>query len=345
MSKIFYSDDIQLLNQYIQKLHFDKAVILADAKTNGFCVPVLKKWIPFFNSLSVITIPDGEQNKNIDVAQFIFNEYINNELSKKSIVFHVGGGVLTDIGAFCASIYKRGIRFINIPTTLLAMCDASIGGKNGIDFLYYKNLLGSVVPAEAIFIHPTFLHTLPQRQIRSAYAEIIKHHVLQGEKAMAQIMNFVEDDFIKNETITNSIDFKNSIICDDMKDDGKRQILNFGHTIGHAIESIGLQKGDNVYLHGEAIMLGMIYESRLSEEINKGKANVTQQLIALKKRFFDEVKADFDINTLEAYILQDKKRDDDIKMSLLNSQQQCEYNISVKMNEVLEAILKCNIEI
>lgn len=345
MSKIFYSDDIQVLSQYIDSLQFDKAVLLADAKTNGFCVPLLKKCFPFFNTLSVITIPDGEQNKNIEVAQFIFNEYINNELSKKSIVFHVGGGVLSDIGAFCASIYKRGIRFINIPTTLLAMCDAIIGGKNGIDFLNYKNLLGTIVPAEAIIIHTAFLHTLPQRHIRNAYAEIIKHHVLQGEEAMAQIMDFVEEDFLKNETIAHSIEYKNSIVSDDMKDEGRRQILNFGHTIGHAIESVGLQNGKNVYLHGEAIMLGLIYESRLSEKINKGKAHVTQQLITLKKRYFEDVNTDFDINELQTFMLHDKKRNGDIKMSLLNEQQICEYNISVKMNDVIEVILECNLEI
>lgn len=345
MSKIFYSDDIQGLSQYIDSLQYDKAVILADAKTNGFCVPVLKKILPFFNKLAVITIPDGEQNKNIDVAQLIINEYLLNGLSKKSIVFHLGGGALSDIGAFCASIYKRGIRFVNIPTTLLAMCDASIGGKNGIDFLNYKNMLGTVVPAEAIIIHPAFLHTLPQRQIRSAYAEIIKHHVLQGEKAMAQIMDFTEEDFVKKEIIMHSIDFKTNITSYDMKDEGKRQILNFGHTIGHAIESVGLQNGKNVYLHGEAIMLGMIYESRLSEIINNGKAQVTQKLIALKKYFFTDVKTDFDINAMQAFILQDKKRDGEIRMSLLNNQQLCEYNISVKMSDVKEVILNCNLEI
>jgi 3-dehydroquinate synthase len=304
------------LVQWVHEGAYDQIIILSDANTHGFCVPVLKKIIPYFANSYSIVIPSGESNKQLDICQLVWQQLFQYQATKHTLLINVGGGMLSDLGGFVASIYKRGIHYINIPTTLLAMVDASLGGKTGIDFEGIKNAIGTFQHPSAVYINPLFLHTLPERVLRSGIAEMIKHALLQGPSQFNRIQHWDKDDFCQSEAIKESVLFKKSIVMQDEHDQQIRQTLNLGHTIGHAIESASLLSTQSL-LHGEAVMLGLIYELMLSHLMFDLPLQNIEQLLWMKQRIFPGLHRIFTFDELIPFIKQDKKNNTNIQMSLL----------------------------
>ena len=262
----FGEDEYQSLNKFISEKNYSNIFILTDTNTNEYC---LKKILPFLatkKTIEIIEIEPGESEKNINTCVEIWNILTELGGDRKSLLINIGGGVITDIGGFVASTFKRGIDFIHIPTTLLAMVDASIGGKNGVDLGNLKNQIGVINVPKMVLVDTDYLSTLPQNEMRSGLAEMLKHGLIFDSNYWTQFKELSTIDFNDfDELIHRSIEIKNEIVMQDPTENGVRKALNFGHTLGHAIESYFLEnKNKKTLLHGEAIAVGMILESYIS---------------------------------------------------------------------------------
>lgn len=250
------------VNQYLRKQKPSSVFILCDENTLQHCLPILIRACPLLAEAEFIEIEAGEKSKSLDISALIWQTLIENGADRQSLLVNLGGGVVSDLGAFCASIYKRGIPYITIPTSfLLAMVDASVGSKTGIDFMELKNILGTFAPPKGVFIFPDFLQTLPDRE-ESWFGEVYKMALVQSASLWKQLrqnngLNIPES------IIAKSITLKNNVVKKDPFDQHLRQTLNFGHSIGHAIESVYLRTQQPL-LHGEAVVCGMIMESHLA---------------------------------------------------------------------------------
>ena len=237
-----------------------KLFILVDENTKENC---LNDFIRRVNitSYNLIELYSGENNKTLDSINKVIKILIENNADRNSLIINLGGGVISDIGGFTASCYKRGISYINIPTTLLSMVDASVGGKTGVNFLGLKNIIGSFYTPKAVLIDINYLKTLNEKELFSGYAEMIKHRCIEGNN----ILEFLKKGTYSLDEIKKSISIKNKIIIKDLKENGDRKILNFGHTIGHSIESYFLN--ENIFItHGECVAIGMICEYYLAKK-------------------------------------------------------------------------------
>jgi len=251
---------------FLQEENYSSFYILVDGHTKEYCLPVFNAKINLEKNGTVITIPSGEESKNLETCAYVWNELAKFKADRNSILITIGGGMLTDIGGFIASTFKRGIDFINIPTSLLGMVDASIGGKTGIDFNGLKNQIGLFVNPKMVVMDTNYLKTLPKRELISGMAEIIKYGLTYDKNlwtSVKEITNFTNIDL--SELIHRSIEIKNEVVTKDPKEQNLRKILNFGHTIGHAIETYFLQsKTKETLTHGEAIAVGLICETFIS---------------------------------------------------------------------------------
>lgn len=260
---IFFTKNNGTLKSWLTSKNYSKIFVLSDENTRRDCLPIWND----LKACSKITIPAGEKHKNLTTCELIWNFLLENKADRKSLLILLGGGVVTDMGAFCASTFKRGIDFINIPTSLLAQVDATVGGKTGIDFQFQKNMIGLFASPQAIFVNSLFLKTLPDKELKSGYAEMLKHGLLNHKNYWNQLLSYDSNDLASLEAlIFESINFKKSVVEADPFEKGHRKILNFGHTIGHALESYFLQKNIEV-THGEAVAWGMIAEIWLSNKI------------------------------------------------------------------------------
>lgn len=241
---------------------YPSVCIIADENTHRDCLPILAQQLG--GRYPVIRVPHGEEHKNLDTCRYIWQRMLDLGLGRRSLVINLGGGVVGDMGGFCAATFKRGIAFVQAPTTLLAQVDASVGGKLGVDFLGAKNMIGVFRQPEAVIIDPVFLKTLPEREIRSGYAEILKHALIADKEqwqTLPQPKNWKAVDWTV--IIEASVGVKRRIVELDPLEAGIRKALNFGHTIGHAVESVYLGT-DSRLLHGEAVAVGMVCEAYLS---------------------------------------------------------------------------------
>lgn len=254
------------LGKLVDTNAYSKVFILVDENTLELCYPKFAQNFATRAHIEVIQIDAGEQYKNLDTCHGVWRALTELGADRKSLLITLGGGVITDLGGFVAATFKRGIDFVNIPTTLLSMVDASVGGKTGVDFRNLKNQIGLFVNPEMVLIDPNFLHTLDPREIRSGTAEIIKYGLTYDQFLYNEIANNNELNII--DLIHRSIEIKNEVVLEDPKEKGLRKILNFGHTIGHAIESYFLESTDKENLtHGEAIAIGMICECYISSKL------------------------------------------------------------------------------
>ena len=251
------------LAKVLESYPTSRLFILTDDHTHTCCLPLIESSLKH-RDYHVCQIRPGEPFKVITTAIGIWQDMTSAGLDRHSIVINLGGGVIGDMGGFCAATYKRGIKFIQVPTTLLSQVDASIGGKLGIDFDGYKNHIGVFQSPLAVLIDPVFLDTLSDRELRSGYAEVIKHSLIADGGHWPELSHIHD---LRNADwytiIRRSLEVKRKIVIADPYEKGIRKVLNFGHTLGHAIESHFLQSG-MPFLHGEAIAAGMIYEARLS---------------------------------------------------------------------------------
>ncbi len=254
-----------LLEQLIER-SYSQVFVLVDENTEKHCLPILTKTL---FDVKVIKIASGEEHKTVNNLQIIWDELIKNQADKQTALINLGGGVIGDIGGFAAATFKRGIDFINVPTTLLAMVDSSIGGKLGVDYLGIKNAVGIIKNPSSVFVSADFLATLPKRELLNGFAEIIKHGLVAMEEYWEKVIRIKNIDAESmSQLIHGSIKVKTQIVKKDPLEDGLRKVLNFGHTIGHAIESYSLIHDKNPLKHGEAIAIGMICEAFLSKEHN-----------------------------------------------------------------------------
>ena len=265
--KIYLGDIWTEVNTFLSENTFSKIAVIVDENTAKNCLPILKTNV-VDHSFNLIEISSGEKNKTITTCESIWQRMMEHSLDRHSLVINLGGGVIGDMGGFCAATFKRGMTFVQIPTTLLAQVDASIGGKLGIDFNEVKNAIGLFQNPKAVFIDPVFLKTLPYKELRSGFAEIIKHGLIADVKLWNDIVA-VEDiyGFEMEDLIYRSLLVKQSIVEQDPFEKGIRKVLNFGHTIGHALESVALNSNKPL-LHGEAIAIGMLCEAWLSQKEN-----------------------------------------------------------------------------
>ncbi len=298
-------------------LEYSEVAILVDENTRKDCLNKLPK-IP--NS-KVIEIKSGEKNKNISTCNFIWQELTNHNFSKNSLLINLGGGVIGDMGGFCAATYKRGIDFIQIPTTLLAMTDASIGGKLGVDLLALKNQIGLFTNPKSVLIYPDFLESLPLNQLKSGFAEVLKHALISNKNLWNKLLNTSFEKLNWNEIILLSVEIKNKIVLSDPKEKGERRKLNFGHTYGHAIESFYLKKSTPI-LHGQAIALGMLIESKMSSLSESEKVEITAFILSNFTLPYNPAK-----NQLINFMRNDKKNlDEKINFTLLDGIGSCTIN-------------------
>lgn len=253
------SDD---LLAFLDKKKYSKLVVLTDENTATYCYPLLQKQLP---EHAMITIKAGEEAKNLETCTVVWQGMTDLALDRHAATIVLGGGVLGDMGGFCAATYKRGIDFILVPTTLLAQADASIGGKLGIDFNHFKNHIGVFQQPALTLLHSGFLKTLPEAELRSGFAEVIKHTLI-SDKAMWEIISQRSlHEQMWNELVRHSVEFKARVTTEDPKEKGLRKILNAGHTVGHAVESYLLGSGHRI-LHGEAIAIGLIAENYIARQ-------------------------------------------------------------------------------
>ncbi|MBS4013315.1 MAG: 3-dehydroquinate synthase [Bacteroidetes bacterium] len=313
--------------------------VICDSNTAKLCFPILKKHINEVYFLNFVAFYEGEKHKNLKTCQTIWSYLSEFGIRKDSLIINLGGGITSDIGGFCASIYLRGIPFINIPTSLMAMVDGSLGGKTGVDLDNLKNILGVINFPEAVFIDAEFLKTLPRREFHSGYNEMIKHGLIADAEYFVHLTDNAFENRI-SEAIRKSVEIKMNIISEDPFDKGLRRTLNFGHTIGHAIETAFLRFSDKSVLHGEAILLGMIAESYLSELHGILSKNDLDLIIEkLKQRL---LKVNFDKNVIDEilqYIMYDKKHSSSqMNFTLLEAPGKAVVNQNVNKKDIRSSL-------
>ncbi|HNQ27287.1 MAG TPA: 3-dehydroquinate synthase [Aquaticitalea sp.] len=265
----FNDNAYSILNSYLDAHDISSLFILADTNTHLHCLPKFIAQIETDIPIEIIEIETGEETKSIETCISVWNVLSELGADRKSLVINLGGGVVTDLGGFVACTYKRGIRYINVPTTLLAMVDASVGGKTGIDLGTLKNQIGIIRSGEMVLVDTSFLGTLPKNQMRSGLAEMLKHGLindLDHWQQLSSLDQMASEDL--DRLIRDSILIKSNIVAQDPFEAKERKYLNFGHTLGHATESFFLGKMDrNTLLHGEAIAIGLVMECFISHKL------------------------------------------------------------------------------
>jgi 3-dehydroquinate synthase len=339
---IYFNDaSFVYLENLLKTETYSKIFVLVDENTNEHCLPYFLANLPTEIEIEIIEIEAGEENKNIYTCIDLWHTLIELDADRKSIMINLGGGVITDIGGFVASTYKRGIDFINIPTTLLAMVDASVGGKTGVDLGSLKNQIGIINEPKSVIVISKFLETLPTNQMRSGLAEMLKHGLIYDKTywdKLKYLNNLNTDDL--DVLIKQSIEIKNEIVSQDLKENGIRKALNFGHTLGHAIESYFLESEEkNQLLHGEAIAIGMILESYLSYKLEFISKDSYAEIKYIITDVFEKISFnDSDIQNILDLLIFDKKNEfGNIQFTLLNKIGESKINQTMDKSLILLA--------
>ncbi|MCX2680800.1 3-dehydroquinate synthase [Galbibacter sp. EGI 63066] len=279
------------LNHWLTEKNYSKIFVLVDEKTHAKCLPTFLGKLNKAYDMEVIEIEAGEQHKQIETCSEVWKIISDLGGDRKSLLINLGGGVVTDLGGFVGATYMRGIDFLNIPTTLLAMVDASVGGKTGVDLGPLKNQVGVIINPVMVLIDIEYLGTLPKSQLRSGLAEMLKHGLIYDEKYWNQLRQL--DDLSLDDLdalIHRSVVIKNEVVTEDPREVGLRKILNFGHTLGHAIESFFLENPNKkTLLHGEAIAIGMIMETYLSTQLTDFPENKLEEIKHTFLNYFEKV--------------------------------------------------------
>mgnify|MGYP001415321847 FL=1 len=311
-SVYFDSIGYETLASLLIPSHYSKIFILVDENTSQYCLPHFLNNLATEIEIEIIELEVGEIHKNIATCTEVWGALSELGGDRKSIVLNLGGGVISDLGGFVACTFKRGIDFVNIPTTLLSMVDASIGGKNGIDLGNLKNQIGIIREPKAVLIDTQFLNTLPQNEMRSGLAEMLKHGLIFDKTYWDKFKNLKDlntEDL--NVLIHQSIQIKNNIVCEDLTENGIRKSLNFGHTLGHAIESYFLEnEAKKNLLHGEAVAIGMILESYISKEKDLLSNAEYHEIKYIINDIFDRIDfSELEIEKIIDLLIYDKKNE------------------------------------
>ena len=290
---VFQEAGYEKLAALINKNVYSTLYLLTDTNTNTNCTAHFLANLPVKNTIEIIEIAAGEEHKNINTSVSLWETFVALGTDRKSLLINLGGGVLTDIGGFVATTFMRGFDFVHVPTSLLAMVDASVGGKNGVDLGGLKNQIGTINNPKLVLIDTTFLNTLPAKEMRNGLAEMLKHGLIADAdyfKKLTNLSDFTLADL--DALIYRSIEIKNNIVLSDPFERGERKKLNFGHTLGHAIETQSFDTA-NPLSHGEAVIIGSIMALYLSTkvlefDISLAKAIKTTLLKTYEKVNFDK---------------------------------------------------------
>ncbi len=332
-------DYISELNEAIGEIAPENIFILVDDVTYELCLPETLKSAKLEGS-HVITIPSGDINKIIESAVIIWKYLSENNANRKSLMINLGGGMITDIGGFAASTFKRGIRYINVSTTLLGAVDAATGGKTGINFLGLKNEIGVFAPASAVLINIEFFKTLDQQNLRSGFAEMVKHALIHSREEWNRILKFDLESISFDELsvlVASSVNIKEKVVEQDPLEKNIRKALNLGHTFGHAFESYSY-KINKPELHGYAVMWGMLCELYLSHvKLNFPKDDLLK-LKCLIKEYYGTFNFDCsDYELLFELMTHDKKNESkEINFTLLSDIGEIQINQSATKEEIFE---------
>jgi 3-dehydroquinate synthase len=305
--------------------NYSQVAILVDENTKRDCLSKL----PQIENALIIEIKSGEEYKNISTCSFIWEQLTINNFDRNSLLINLGGGVIGDMGGFCAATYKRGLEFIHIPTTLLAMVDASVGGKLGIDFKGFKNQIGLFNNPKAVLISSEFLETLAESELKSGFAEVLKHALISDNSLWLKLKNTPFTDLDWEDIIDTSVQIKNKIVLADPFEKGERKKLNFGHTFGHAIESYYLEKGTPIS-HGEAVFMGMILETKISDLSETDKNEIKNYVLSNFALPYTPKKS-----SLHKFLKNDKKNQNGkINFTLLNGIGNCSLDNLFSLDEL-----------
>ena len=335
----FNQNGFQKLEKLIETNNYSSVFVLVDSNTKKYCLPILKNTLKIPIKINLLTILPGEEFKTIDSCQKIWLKLSDNGADRKSLMINLGGGVITDVGGFIAATFKRGIDFVNIPTTLLSMVDASIGGKTGVNLGNLKNQIGIITNPKLVIIEPQFLKTLSDRQYKSGYSEMLKHGLISDKNYWIKLSKFYKKNDNILPLIYKSIEIKNKIVLKDPFENNHRKALNFGHTIGHAIESYFLQASHLKKLtHGEAIAIGMVVESSISVKNLLLKQSEADQIKKVFKSIFSIVEINKrDQEKITSLIQFDKKNSHgNVNFVLLNSIGKISIDQKVSFKEIIQ---------
>jgi 3-dehydroquinate synthase len=326
-----------LIRSFLAGKSYTRIALAADENTHRLCVPLLPAEL---QREKILVVPAGERHKNLDTCNRIWNFLTELAFDRHSLLIVVGGGVPGDMAGFCAATYKRGIDFVLMPTTLLAQVDASTGGKLGIDFLHYKNHIGVFKEPAATLISTAFLATLPVRELRSGYAEVIKHSLIADAALWGELKaaHWQESDWLA--VVRRSVETKYRIVQQDPHEKGIRKILNFGHTLGHAIESAALEQ-NTALLHGEAVAAGMVCEAFIASQKGISDAETAAEIARFVFAVFGRPELPAD-ELVWRFIGQDKKnRGGTVLAAMPEKIGKAVWDVPVSADEVTAALRYC----
>jgi 3-dehydroquinate synthase len=329
----------ETLNEFLHQKSYSKYFVLVDEHTQVHCLPLLQKALPTISFIPIV-VTSGEEHKNLDTCQYIWQQLLTHLADRNSLMINLGGGVIGDMGGFTASCYKRGIDFAMIPTTLLSQVDSSIGGKLGVDLAFGKNLIGVFANPKWVYINTQFLRSLPIRQHNNGWAEIYKHALIYDSELWEILTSSAIYDIAHAEKILpQALIVKKKVVEIDPFEKGLRKILNFGHTVGHAIESYSLSADVSPLLHGEAVFLGMILEAYISTQKSGLDISVVHQIITIYKKLYTPYVNLASVEMWMPYMYLDKKNvGDDIRCALLKSIGEAVWDISITQDDVAAAV-------
>jgi len=345
---IFGPDSYPALDRLVKSMHPHRVFILVDENTHQHCMPQLFNSVTTLAGAKVLKITGGESSKSFDNAVALWKELLTLGTDRSGLIINLGGGVVSDLGGFVASNFLRGIRYINIPTSLMAMSDAAIGGKTAVNVGFMKNQVGSFYPPAAIFIFPLFLETLSRDHLRSGFAEIVKSALIGNEglwkkiKAhpVSEVLDIPADSPFWHHLILATATLKNRIVERDFREKKERKALNFGHTIGHALESYFMQTGAGELFHGDAVAAGMMGAVWLSAKKNFLSPAQLEVVCRYLREGFPRIKIENDaIPEVLGFMKSDKKRMAGlVTFTLLAKPGTPVLNIPCSEDEVTEAL-------
>ena len=330
------------LQQAVSACPHDKLFILTDEHTRQYCLPLIAA-LPALKGSTEICIGAEDVHKNLETLSQVWNELSTRGATRQSLMINLGGGMVTDLGGFAAATFKRGIRMINIPTTLLAMVDASVGGKTGVNFNGLKNEIGAFAPADAVLIDCNFLKSLDHANILSGYAEMLKHGLISHPAHWSELVCFdmehIDYDRLQ-ELVSESVEIKEKVVAQDPFEKGIRKALNLGHTIGHAFESFALRQGRPV-LHGYAVAWGIVCELYASHlKAGFPKEQMRQTISFIKENYGRLTFSCKDYETLYELMKHDKKNAsaDKVNFTLLGGIGDIRINQTASKEEIFDML-------
>ncbi|MEX0967153.1 MAG: 3-dehydroquinate synthase family protein [Bacteroidia bacterium] len=333
---------LEMPDKLLQELNPSSVFVLTDKNTTRHCLPILQRNLKP-RQFHHLEIEAGEASKEMKVCLRLCHEMMEKGADRQSVLLNLGGGVVTDLGGFTAAIFKRGIRLIHIPTSLMAMTDAALGGKTGLNLGHYKNQLGTFSEAHQVVVHPGFLHTLPVPELRSGFAEMVKHALIADRDLWEKLQSAAVSQESLQPLLQQSMEVKERLVKEDFSEQGARLKLNFGHTIGHALESWSLEQAVTPLKHGEAIAAGMMAEAALSVAYSGLPPEEFHSIVNFIKQHFPVLNFP-EPQQLFSFLKADKKNIlGTFRFSLLNKIGSCETGVELTTEDLKKELKQITI--